>query len=81
MNLVLLALICTYGAYSVYYAGLKEMEATSASVIATIEPVVAALLAWWWWNEKFDLTGYLGSALILSAVLFIVMEKRFKPGS
>ncbi|WP_415716451.1 DMT family transporter [Maridesulfovibrio sp.] len=75
-SIVALAVICTYGAYSVYYAGLKTLEPTAASVIATIEPVVAAILAWLWWNESFDWTGYIGSALIISAVLMMVMEKR-----
>ncbi|WP_319778949.1 EamA family transporter [Maridesulfovibrio sp.] len=75
-SLIALAVICTYGAYSVYYAGLKWLEPTAAAVIATIEPVIAAILAWLWWNESFDWTGYLGSALIISAVLMIVMEKR-----
>lgn len=74
--IIALAVISTYGAYSVYYAGLKRLEPTSASVIATIEPVIAAVLAWIWWNESFDWTGYIGSALIISAVLMIVMEKR-----
>lgn len=74
--LIALALICTYGAYSVYYAGLKYLEATSASVIATFEPVIAAILAWLWWQEQFDWTGYFGSALILGAVLVIVQSGR-----
>ncbi|WP_432737527.1 DMT family transporter [Maridesulfovibrio sp. FT414] len=80
LSLIALALICTYGAYSVYYAGLKYLEATTASVIATIEPVMAALLAWLWWNESFDWTGYLGSAMIISAVLMMVMEQRIESG-
>lgn len=74
--LIILALVCTYGAYSVYYAGLKYLEATSAAVIATFEPVIAAVLAWLWWQEKFDWTGYLGSLLIISAVLVIVQSGR-----
>lgn len=76
ISIITLAVVCTYGAYTVYYAGLKWLEATTASVIATLEPVAAALLAWWWWNESFDWTGYLGSLLIISAVLLIVMESR-----
>ncbi|WP_319758976.1 EamA family transporter [Maridesulfovibrio sp.] len=75
-SLIALAVICTYGAYSVYYAGLRWLEPTAASVIATIEPLVAAILAWLWWNESFDWTGYIGSTLIISAVLMIVMERR-----
>jgi drug/metabolite transporter (DMT)-like permease len=74
--LIALALVCTYGANSVYYAGLKYLEATSAAVIATFEPVIAAILAWLWWQEKFDWTGYLGSMLILGAVMIIVRAGR-----
>lgn len=78
LSIIALAVICTYGAYSVYYAGMKFLEPTTASVIATLEPVVAAILAWLWWNESFDWTGYLGSAMIISAVLMIVMENRIR---
>lgn len=74
--LIALALVCTYGANSFYYAGLRYLEATSAAVIATFEPVIAALLAWLWWQEKFDWTGYLGSLLILGAVMIIVQSGR-----
>jgi hypothetical protein len=38
-----LALCSTYGAIPLYYAGLKPWEATRAAVVATIEPVVAAV--------------------------------------
>ncbi|MBI9112966.1 DMT family transporter [Maridesulfovibrio ferrireducens] len=72
--IITLAVICTYVSYTLYYAGMRWLEATNAAVIATIEPVMAAILAWWWWDESFDWTGYLGSMLIVSAVLIIIME-------
>lgn len=72
--LLLLSATTTYGAYSIYYAGLKRLEATRAAVVATLEPALSAVLAWWWWDEHFGLAGYLGSALILSAVLFMVLQ-------
>ncbi len=72
--LVLLSAATTWGGYSVYYAGLKRLEATRAAVVATLEPVIAAWLAWWWWNERFGPAGYLGSGLILAAVLLMVAE-------
>ena len=70
--LLLLSATTTYGAYTVYYAGLKHLDATRAAVVATLEPVVSAALAWWWWNERFGPLGYVGSVLILSAVLVMV---------
>lgn len=75
--MIFLALASTYAANLFYYAGLKRLEATKASVVATIEPVVAACVAWLWWGERFSLLGYLGAALVLSGVLLMV----FKPVS
>ncbi|MCP4116169.1 MAG: EamA family transporter [Desulfobacteraceae bacterium] len=72
-----IAFLSTFGAYHFYYAGLKRVEAGRASIIATAEPVVAALTAWCWWGERFTLTGYLGSGLILLAVLLMI---RGEPG-
>ncbi|WP_243546768.1 DMT family transporter [Pseudodesulfovibrio tunisiensis] len=76
--LLLLALgaITSYGAFSAYYAGLKRLEATKASVIATFEPVVAATLAFALFGERFTLSGYVGSALIISAVFLVVLASR-----
>lgn len=72
--LLLLAATTTYGAYICYYAGLKRLEATRVSIVATLEPVIASLLAFTIWNERFDFMGYLGSGLILSAVLLTIAE-------
>ncbi len=70
----ILAVFCTYAAYSIYYAGLRYLETTRAAVTATLEPVVAAVLAYLWYDERFTLSGYLGGALILLAVLCTIWE-------
>lgn len=72
-TLAVLAVTTTYGAYSVYYAGLKRLSATRTAIVATLEPVLAAGLAYVWWDERFDLMGYAGSALILAAVLCTIL--------
>lgn len=77
--LIGMALVTTYGAFSTYYAGLKRMEATHASVIATFEPVVAALFAYALFGETFSLPGYLGSLLIIGAVLLIILTNKKAP--
>lgn len=74
LSLGLLALISTYGAYHLYYTGLKYIEAGRASIVATMEPVVAGLAAWYWWGEYFTLTGYAGAVLIISAVIVVVRK-------
>lgn len=67
-----LGLITSYGAFSVYYAGLKRLEATKAAVVATFEPVVAAAFGFALFGERFGFTGWIGSALIIGAVLMVV---------
>ena len=72
LTLVALSVFSTYGAYRFYYKGLKYIEAGRASLIATLEPVVAGLVAWYWWGEMFSLTGYLGALMIIGAVILLV---------
>ncbi len=72
--LICMAFFSTYGAYYCYYIGLKNMEASRASITATLEPVVAAVVAYFWWGETFSVFGYMGSFLILVAVILMVMD-------
>ena len=72
--LFFLAFLCTYGAYYCYYAGLQRIGPTRASITATLEPVLAALTAYLWWDEYFTVIGYVGSFLILGAVVVIVRD-------
>jgi drug/metabolite transporter, DME family len=67
-----LGLITTYGAFLAYCAGLRRLEATRASVVATFEPVVAASVAFFWWDERMGALGLLGAVLIIGAVLVMV---------
>ena len=72
LALFALALISTYGAFLAYCAGLRRLEATRASVVATFEPVVAAAVAYVWWDERLGMYGFLGATLIIFAVLLMV---------
>ena len=74
--LVLLAVLSTYAAYSLYYAGLKKVEASRAVLVASIEPVVAALLGASLFGERLGLWGLLGGALILGAALTASLPTR-----
>jgi len=74
LALLTLAVLSTYLAYWFYSLGLKRLEATRASLIATLEPVLASFLAYVWWGERFSLLGYAGAALIILAVLATALE-------
>jgi DME family drug/metabolite transporter len=71
----LLAFLSTYGAYFFYYLSLQYLEPTRAAITATLEPVMAAIVAYFWWNEFFSFTGYVGSFLILSSVVLMIVLK------
>lgn len=77
--LIWLAVLSTYGAYHCYYAGLKHLEAGRAAIAATLEPVVAAVVAFFWWGEYFSPGGYIGSGLILAAVILMVRDSSGSP--
>lgn len=69
-----IGLVSTYGAFLAYARGVRQLEATRASVVATLEPVVAAVVAFAWWGERFSAVGYAGAALVLAAVLVTVFS-------
>jgi drug/metabolite transporter, DME family len=70
--LVFIGAVPTYGAYTLYSAGLRRIEATRAATVATIEPVVAAIGAYLMWNERLSPLGYAFAALVLAGVLLMV---------
>ena len=73
--LILLALISTFFANYFYYLGLKSLEAGKASIVATLEPVIAAITAYIFLGEYFSLSGYIGAVSIILAV-FVTIYKR-----
>ncbi len=64
-----LAVVSTYIAYQLYYAGLRHIEASRAVLVAGVEPVVAGLLAAALYGEKLTPVGYLGAALVVGSAI------------
>ncbi len=71
VNLAGVGLLCTYLAYIAYSAGLKRLPAARASVIATVEPVVAAVLAALIFGERLSILGFIGAGLVLGSALLL----------
>lgn len=57
-----------------YTKGLMKVESSRASIMATIEPVVASLVGFFVFQEKLNLWQYFGIVLVIAAVI-IVQEK------
>jgi drug/metabolite transporter (DMT)-like permease len=70
-----LSVLSTYLAYLAYGLGLRGLPATRASVIASLEPVVAAVLAALLFRERLSVLAYLGAALVVGAALALSLPK------
>jgi len=73
--LAAVAVVSTFIANYCYYQGLKRLEAGRASIVATLEPVVAAGTAYIFLGEYFTPIGYLGAVLIVAAVVATIYTK------
>ena len=69
---VLFALVSCVLPYVFYTLGLKFISASAASIIATVEPVVATIIGAWYFGEAIGVPfGYLGVALVFLSVVLI----------
>jgi len=69
--LAVIALGPTVGSFSLYTLGLQHIEASRASIIATLEPVVGALLSFAILGERFAPLQALGGAMIIGGVILL----------
>jgi drug/metabolite transporter (DMT)-like permease len=69
--LIGLALFQTIGALYAYTAGLRHLEAGTASILATFEPVVASVLAFFVLGERLEWPQIVGGGLVLLAVVLL----------
>jgi len=72
--LACLAVVSTVTSISLFFAGLRRVGPTTASILATVEPLVTVLLAFLVFGETLGTLQVAGGALVLSAVL--VLELR-----
>lgn len=64
--------------YVFYSHGLELMESSKASILASIEPVVATLFGVFLFHEPLTLTGGIGIVLVLSAVVMLSVKQKEK---
>jgi drug/metabolite transporter (DMT)-like permease len=65
--LVALGVVCTYVAYLCFATGLRRVDPTRASVVATLEPVVATALGAALYDERLGAVTLLGGAVVVTA--------------
>jgi drug/metabolite transporter (DMT)-like permease len=69
--LACLAVVSTVGAISLFFAGLRRAGPTTASILATVEPLVTVVLAFLVFGETLGPIQLAGGGLVLAAVLVI----------
>ncbi|KMK78118.1 DMT family transporter [Alkalihalobacillus pseudalcaliphilus] len=63
-------------AFILYTKGLQYVESSKASIIATVEPVVAAFMSFLLFSERLNLWQYTGMILVIIAVIVVQGKKR-----
>jgi DME family drug/metabolite transporter len=77
--LLMLGLIPTLVGGVAFNAALRRIPASDASIVATLEPVIAALLGWTFLGEQLEAPQLLGAGLILTAVMILQREGGHQP--
>ena len=71
-----LAVVSTVAAIGLFFAGLRLVGPTAASILSTLEPVVAVALAFAVFGESLGPAQLAGGALVLLAVLVVRAPQR-----
>lgn len=80
--LVCLAAISTVASIGLFFAGLTRVGPTTASILATVEPLVTVVLAFVVFGERLGPVQLAGGALVLTAVVLLNaprLRKRDQP--
>ena len=72
---VMTGFVSAYLAYMLYTYGLEGLENGRASIMASIEPVVATLVGVFVYGEALSLTGIAGIVLVLAAIVLLNIKQ------
>ena len=70
-----IVVIGTMVTFSLLTGSLRHISATRASIVATLEPVIATVIAWIWLGETFGATQLIGGAIVLAGI-FLAQSAR-----
>lgn len=71
--LLALGIVPTLLPYTLYLAGLRELRASTASMLASVEPVIATILAALLLGERLEPLQGLGMLLVVSAAVLLAV--------
>lgn len=73
--LLVLGVVTCYGAFFTYGQSLRHISPVRVAIFCNLEPVVGTVLCWLWWNESFPPIGWMGSVLVIAAIIFLTREE------
>lgn len=76
LNILALGIVCAVIPYLLYTKGLTYVEPGQASILATIEPFVAALIGICYFHEPLTLSKIAGMGLIFAAIILLNLPVR-----
>lgn len=62
--------------YLLILTGLKQLSASTSSVIGMLEPVIAGVIAWWWLNETFTAVQLIGGTVVIAGIIVADRARR-----
>jgi drug/metabolite transporter (DMT)-like permease len=74
-----IAVVSTVAAVSLFFAGLKRVGPTTASILSTVEPVVTVVLAFLVFGELLGALQLVGGGLVIAAVLVLGSYRPSEP--
>ena len=75
---IILALVATFAAYVLYTTGLKYLETSKASILATIEPIVAVVTGVLFLEDHLFGWQVLGIVFVLYSAILVAGERSRK---
>lgn len=68
-------ILCAAVPYYFYNKSLETLENGKASILATIEPVIAVMVSVFYYKEPLSLEALIGIVMILAAVVILALQK------
>ncbi|MCL2888971.1 MAG: DMT family transporter [Eggerthellaceae bacterium] len=73
--LAVVIVVGTFGAFYLFMQGIKDIGPVRASLLGAIEPVSATFFSWAWLGTVFPPIDFLGFAMMIAMVFFVVKTR------
>lgn len=75
-NLLALGVLTNYVAYACLARSLQRVSQVQTAVVGCVDVVLGTFWVWMFFGENFSALGWLGSVLVIAAVILMVTEKK-----